>query len=69
MLFMKKVSPSDLLAKSALPERVFDVVDIGRRNEFHNPVGFYDELGRYHYTNPVQEASARVVEKIKELVG
>lgn len=69
MFFSQKASPSKLLAKSALPERVFDVVEIGRRSEFHNPVGFYDELGRYHYTNPVQEASARVVEKIKELVG
>jgi hypothetical protein len=69
MFFPKKVSPSDLLAKSALPERVFDVVDIGRRNEFHNPVGYFDELGRYHYTNPVQEAAARVVQKIQELVG
>lgn len=69
MLFSKKVSPSRLLAKPALPERVFGVVEIGRRNEFRHPEGFYDELGRYHHTNPVQEASARVVEKIKQLVG
>lgn len=68
-MFGKRPTPSTLLTKATPPERVFDVVDIGRRNEFRHPIGIFDEWGRYHYLNPIQEVVVSIGEKVKEIVG